>query len=97
MVCWLFSSIIQFMVTFVYAGNSPSKRKGLWDSNYSLASTIKDTWLVLSDFNCSHTTNEKVRGCLPLPRKLVNFNSYIFNSRLLDLPNTCLSFSWFNH
>lgn len=88
-------SIIKFIVTF-YVENDSFKRKELWHSICNLATNINELWLILGNFSYIRKVEEKIGGFFPISCKLIDFSSCIFNSSLLELPNTSLSFSWFN-
>ncbi|KAK8540902.1 hypothetical protein V6N13_038644 [Hibiscus sabdariffa] len=50
------------LVTLVYASHSVPKRKALWPHLRSLASSIREPWLLMGDFNATLEASERKGG-----------------------------------
>ncbi|PKU86740.1 Putative ribonuclease H protein [Dendrobium catenatum] len=80
----------------IYASNQSFERKELWDSLTQISSTIDLPWALIGDFNCCRYAFEESGGNATNQSALLDFNSMIFNNRLMDLSSVGLKYTWFN-
>ncbi|KAK8688333.1 hypothetical protein V6N13_087102 [Hibiscus sabdariffa] len=85
------SSHCSTLVTFVYASPNVTKRKHLWSYIKDLLLFINEPWLILSDFNATTSTKERI-GCSTPPDP--DFINSIFEYGLHDLGYQGLDFTW---
>ncbi|XP_020690957.2 uncharacterized protein LOC110105699 [Dendrobium catenatum] len=85
-----------FMLSVVYAANSPSERASLWQQLIGISPSVASPWIILGDFNCCRLAEEKSGGNPLNNGRLLEMNSWIFNTGVLELPSTGLFFTWYN-
>lgn len=51
-----------FLVSFVYAFNGPRERKPLWRNLLDYGLSLDEPWLLMGDFNCVLTEEERQNG-----------------------------------
>ncbi|PKU78251.1 Putative ribonuclease H protein [Dendrobium catenatum] len=91
-----FGALPPFILTVVYAANSPALRASMWHSLLELAEAISSPWIVMGDFNCFRVPGDKSGGNQTHPSRLGEFNNWIFNSGTLDLKSVGLNYTWHN-
>lgn len=91
-----------FAVAFVYGRNTEIERRPLWEDISTLArsSPISFTpWVLMGDFNQIAAVNEHysiIQSTIPL-RGLEEFQSYLRDNDLQDIPSRGLFYTWSNH
>ncbi|XP_020675000.2 uncharacterized protein LOC110094177 [Dendrobium catenatum] len=70
----------QFFMTVVYAGNTPSDRVPMWNQLQNIASNLTSPWIIMGDFNCYISTQDKMGGLTPTPSQLNEMNSWVFET-----------------
>ncbi|KAK4252603.1 hypothetical protein QN277_014354 [Acacia crassicarpa] len=83
-------------VTFVYGPPKERERRAVWDILRSLALNVKESWLVVGDFNDILSQAEKERGNPRAMRKIINFQSLLSDCNLLDLEFKGSKYTWCN-
>ncbi|XP_020684157.1 uncharacterized protein LOC110100819 [Dendrobium catenatum] len=74
-----------FQLSVVYASNSMSDRKTMWNSLSQASPDDNVPWAIMGDFNCCRFATEKL-GVSPLTHQaLKEFNDCIFHNGLMDL------------
>ncbi|PKU84697.1 Putative ribonuclease H protein [Dendrobium catenatum] len=91
-----FGSTSPFLITFVYAANSPQERTPLWKHLTNLADSISSPWIIMGDFNCYKDFKDKVGGAHTHFSRLGELNGWMFNSGTIDLNSVGLRYTWFN-
>ncbi|KAK8656712.1 hypothetical protein V6N13_098653 [Hibiscus sabdariffa] len=81
------------LVTLVYASPSVSKRKILWPHLRSLASSIREPWLLMGDFNATLDASER-KGGADAVRPSRDFQSFLFDCGLRDMGYQGPDFTW---
>ncbi|KAK8663698.1 hypothetical protein V6N13_083505 [Hibiscus sabdariffa] len=81
------------LVTLVYASPSVSKRKILWPHLRSLASSIREQWLLMGDFNATLDASER-KGGADAVRSSWDFQSFLFDYGLRDMGYQGPDFTW---
>ncbi|KAK8658040.1 hypothetical protein V6N13_036255 [Hibiscus sabdariffa] len=81
------------LVTLVYANPSVPKRKALWPHLRSLASSIREPWLLMGDFNATLEASE-CKGGADVVRPSRDFQSFLFDCGLRDLGYQGPDFTW---
>ncbi|XP_077226456.1 uncharacterized protein LOC143859720 [Tasmannia lanceolata] len=89
-------SNFSFLLTAVYAHNSGSSRRVLWEDIRLIASGHSENWIVLGDFNTTRFSDERFGGALPVSKDLEDFNNCIIDCSLTDLKALGSQFSWNN-
>lgn len=57
--CHCKNSNEDFILTFIYARNTSTKRDRLWKQLKSISNGFSGLWIVVGDFDCVHYANEK--------------------------------------
>lgn len=57
---------------------------------------MQQSQIVLGDFNCCRSSEEKLRGN-PIPPKFLDFNHMLLHTDLIDLSSSGLSHTWSNN
>uniref|UniRef100_A0A7N0V2P2 Endonuclease/exonuclease/phosphatase domain-containing protein n=1 Tax=Kalanchoe fedtschenkoi TaxID=63787 RepID=A0A7N0V2P2_KALFE len=91
------SSGKKIFLSFIYAACSKHARRRIWDVLLSHNSFIKDPWLVGGDFNVISSWNEKRGGRHLDDGSMLEFNSFIIQSGLIDLSSADPGLSWSNN
>ncbi|KAK8716310.1 hypothetical protein V6N13_043625 [Hibiscus sabdariffa] len=81
------------LVTLVYASPSVSKRKILWPHLRSFASSIREPWLLMGDFNATLDASER-KGGADAVRPSRDFQSFLFDCGLRDMGYQGPDFTW---
>ncbi|XP_047256075.1 uncharacterized protein LOC124888831 [Capsicum annuum] len=74
---WLFS--------VVYASPDLSTRLSLWEELCQLAQSHNEDWLIGGDFNEVLSSNEKLGGNYPSPKRILEFRQCLDNCSMIDL------------
>nr|GEV33533.1 RNA-directed DNA polymerase, eukaryota [Tanacetum cinerariifolium] len=85
------SSKILFIV--VYAPQSSSGKKNLWDYILSFLGRWNGEVIVMGDFNDARSSNERRGSCFN-PYSVRHFNRFISSSGLVDIPMEGYAFTW---
>ncbi|KAJ6724579.1 hypothetical protein OIU85_022495 [Salix viminalis] len=84
-------------VTFVYALNSPTDRRPLWNYLEAEAHACTSTpWLVLGDFNAIMVPHDRVGENVSWPEHRNDFPNCIHNASLIQVPYDGMRFTWHN-
>ncbi|XP_043697196.1 uncharacterized protein LOC122647977 [Telopea speciosissima] len=78
-------SSLSFMCTAVYASNSVEERRDLWRDVIDFGSNISSPWIAMGNFNIVSQQSEKLGGDLVRQETVDEFNSFIFDTGLIDL------------
>ncbi|XP_043687599.1 uncharacterized protein LOC122638815 [Telopea speciosissima] len=89
-------SSLTFFCTAVYASNSVEERRELWRDVLGFASSISSPWMALGDFNIVRQQSEKFGGDIVRQEAIDDFNSFIFDTGLVDLEWKGELFTWNN-
>ncbi|XP_043696721.1 uncharacterized protein LOC122647362 [Telopea speciosissima] len=87
---------LNFLCTAVYASNLMEERRELWRDVITLASNISIPWVALGDFNVVRQQSEKLGGDPVRQEVIDDFNSFIFDTNLIDLKWKGELFTWNN-
>lgn len=85
-----------FLFTALYASPIHERRKNLWNSLSSFATSLSMPWLIMGDFNDISNPNEKFGGSRANYYKMNCFNNFLLSSKLLDLGFEGPKFTWSN-
>ncbi|KAL7169037.1 hypothetical protein ACSBR2_034129 [Camellia fascicularis] len=83
------------VIVNIYAPNEVLKRKKLWDSLVNLQPHFPNPWCVGGDFNEIKFLPER-KGCSRRERRMKNFNEFVDQMELYDLPMLGRQFTWCN-
>ncbi|KAK3189920.1 hypothetical protein Dsin_029481 [Dipteronia sinensis] len=84
------------VVCNIYAANTESGRKELWDFLCREQSSFLFPWVFGGDFNTVFDPSERRgRGCIM--SSVICFNSFILSSKVVDIPLLGMQFTWTNH
>lgn len=83
-------------LTFIYGYNTNSDRKEMWDQLICLNNNIKDTWLVMGDFNTMLSVNDRLNGNLVHQTEIQDFQNCITDMGLGQLNRKGWQWSWCN-
>ncbi|XP_057955482.1 uncharacterized protein LOC131149232 [Malania oleifera] len=89
------STANSFALSFVYGFNSILARRGLW-MDLTRFSHTHDPWLVLGDFNCVMSSEEKQNGVPATAYEVKDINDCFMEASLMDLNYTGFHFTWSN-
>ena len=76
----------RFSLSVVYGANDVSSRRQLWEDLLGLQPS--NPWLLMGDFNCIHNTIEKWGSRTSNAPAMVDFNAFIDNAFLVEMPTT---------
>ncbi|KAJ6681808.1 hypothetical protein OIU74_020133 [Salix koriyanagi] len=84
-------------ITFVYALNSPTVRRPLWNYLEAEAQACTSTpWLVLGDFNAIMVPHDRMGGDVAWPEHRNEFPNCIHNASLIQVPYDGMRYTWHN-
>ncbi|XP_026416759.1 uncharacterized protein LOC113312218 [Papaver somniferum] len=92
-----FSSMINFVVTFIYGENYYVTRSSLWDAIISFASFNTKPWVLMGDFNSLLFPSEKVGGALVFPYHYQDFSNCVQQAKIMDLQYSGCFYTWTNY
>lgn len=82
------------LLTTVYGRPKASNYSKLWKDIRTLASTIKDLWVLIGNFNAMLSSDEKKEGSSLLAGKCKEFVDCVNNSELIDMDFIGHQFTW---
>ncbi|XP_012849562.1 PREDICTED: uncharacterized protein LOC105969349, partial [Erythranthe guttata] len=82
--------------SMVYGLYSVRSRRELWDSIENYGENMTEPWLVMGDFNCVMSPEEKTGGNIPTNYELKDFNETVLGLGVEDIPYTGTFFTWSN-
>ncbi|XP_077223492.1 uncharacterized protein LOC143857103 [Tasmannia lanceolata] len=88
---------VSFLLTAVYASNSGSERRDLWEDICNLAFAINRPWIVAGDFNTTRFPDQRMGGPDRVYRELEEFNDCIEACAPKDLKTIGQVLSWNNN
>ncbi|KAL0287981.1 UNVERIFIED_CONTAM: hypothetical protein Sradi_7112700 [Sesamum radiatum] len=91
------STQLSFYVSFTYGLYSVVHRRGMWDKLLEVGQPLTLPWLVLGDFNCVKSTEEKQLGVMPTWYELKDFNDCCLSLGLSDAPTTGCFYTWYSN
>ncbi|XP_074318593.1 uncharacterized protein LOC141655411 [Silene latifolia] len=86
---------LSMYLTFVYGFNHPSQRLPLWEFMVEHHQSNMP-WLLLGDFNCVRTLEERISSDPPNLVALVEFNDVISHAGLVELNTQGCWYTWTN-
>ncbi|KAL0285709.1 UNVERIFIED_CONTAM: Retrovirus-related Pol polyprotein from type-2 retrotransposable element R2DM, partial [Sesamum radiatum] len=69
----------------------------MWDKLLEVGQPLTLPWLVLGDFNCVKSTEEKQLGVMPTWYELKDFNDCCLSLGLSDAPTTGCFYTWYSN
>ncbi|KAI0529431.1 hypothetical protein KFK09_001980 [Dendrobium nobile] len=84
------------LISVIYAANTVCDRNNLWNQLRNLVLDPSMAWVIMGDFNCYRTDEEKSGGNHTHNSQLGELNKVIFDCGLLDLASVGLFYTWFN-
>ncbi|KAL9687995.1 hypothetical protein QQ045_032407 [Rhodiola kirilowii] len=85
---------IQTMVGFVYAQNSQRLRRDLWDDVSDAMGRVNSPWMLLGDFNCICSQEEKLNGAMVREADTKELSDFINQTGLSDIVSSGSFFTW---
>lgn len=62
-----------FFYSYVYGLHSVTEMRELWKSLLKWGYLCNESWIIVGDFNCVKSPNERVRGYMPTSYKINDF------------------------
>ncbi|KAK6131005.1 hypothetical protein DH2020_035250 [Rehmannia glutinosa] len=84
-------------VVFVYASPDDQTRLGQWDFLVSAKQKWGDNWILGGDFNDIRCHEEKRGGNKRADSSFINFNNFISNMAMVEIPLVSGEFTWTNN
>ncbi|XP_028555629.1 uncharacterized protein LOC114580904 [Dendrobium catenatum] len=84
------------LISVIYAANNVNDRNILWDQLRNLVPDPSMAWVIMGDFNCYRSEDEKSGGQNSHNSQLGELNKVIFDCGLLDLASVGLFYTWYN-
>ncbi|KAI9126130.1 hypothetical protein K1719_002551 [Acacia pycnantha] len=84
------------LISFIYGPPKEGERRLTWDTLRKMALNVEVAWLVVGDFNDVLTQAEKEGGNPRSMRKIIKFQSLLYDCNLLDLEFKGSQFTWSN-
>ncbi|KAL2253455.1 UNVERIFIED_CONTAM: Retrovirus-related Pol polyprotein from type-2 retrotransposable element R2DM [Sesamum indicum] len=91
------SSQLSFYISFTYGLYSVVNRRSMWDKLTDLGQAITMPWLIMGDFNCVKSPEEKQLGVAPTWYELKDFVDCCVALGLLDVPTTGGYYTWYSN
>ncbi|KAL2224952.1 UNVERIFIED_CONTAM: hypothetical protein Sindi_2952000 [Sesamum indicum] len=91
------SSQFSFYISFTYGLFSIVNRRSMWEKLTELGQTISMPWIIMGDFNCVKSPEEKQLGVAPTWYELKDFVDCCVTLGLLDAPTTCCYYTWYSN
>ncbi|KAL2246088.1 UNVERIFIED_CONTAM: hypothetical protein Sindi_2877000 [Sesamum indicum] len=91
------SSQLSFYISFTYGLYSVVNRRSMWDKLTDLGQAITMPWLIMGDFNCVKSPEEKQLGVAPTWYELKDFVDCCVALGLLDVPTTGCYYTWYSN
>ncbi|KAK8708578.1 hypothetical protein V6N13_059616 [Hibiscus sabdariffa] len=89
---WTYSNSSSTLATVVYGSPNATKRKALWSNLRHLASSIRQPWVLLGDFNATIFAEDRVSTSFMKPCKL--FQEFIYDFGLRNMGFNGPEFTW---
>ena len=90
------SSQLSFYISFTYGLYSVVNRRSMWDKLTDLGQALSMPWLIMGDFNCVKSPEEKQLGVAPTWYELKDFMDCCAALGLLDVPTTGCYYTWYS-
>ncbi|XP_028555639.1 uncharacterized protein LOC114580910 [Dendrobium catenatum] len=84
------------LISVIYAANNVCDRNILWNQLRNLIPDPSMAWVIMGDFNCYRSVDEKSGGHHTHNSQLGELNKVIFDCGLLDLASVGLFYTWYN-
>ncbi|KAL9686472.1 hypothetical protein QQ045_023932 [Rhodiola kirilowii] len=84
----------QAMVGFVYAQNNQRDRRRLWDDISNALPRAPGPWLILGDFNCIRSQEEKLNGVAVREAETMELSEFLDQTGLFDLSSSGNFYTW---
>ncbi|GKV01589.1 hypothetical protein SLEP1_g14135 [Rubroshorea leprosula] len=78
----------------IYSPCDPPRKRALWASLKNLISEIGGNWCLMGDFNAVRNQQER-KGGMSIRRKMLEFDEFINECGLVDLPLIRRKFTWY--
>ncbi|GKV07784.1 hypothetical protein SLEP1_g19505 [Rubroshorea leprosula] len=72
-----------------------AKKRALWEELHNLILNRKGNWCLGGDFNAVRSAGERA-GCKGMSREMIDFDRFISESGLVDLPMVGRKYTWYN-
>ncbi|GKV25907.1 hypothetical protein SLEP1_g35285 [Rubroshorea leprosula] len=79
----------------IYSPCDLSGKRALWEELHNLILNRKGNWCLGGDFNAVRSAGERA-GCKGMSREMIDFDSFITESGLVDLPMVGRKYTWYN-
>ncbi|KAK4415298.1 hypothetical protein Salat_2637100 [Sesamum alatum] len=90
------SSQLSFSISFTYGLYSIVNRRSMWEKLSELGQNLNSPWLILGDFNCVRSPEEKL-GVTPTWYELKDFTDCCLSLGLQDATSTGCFFTWYSN
>ncbi|KAL9683288.1 hypothetical protein QQ045_015108 [Rhodiola kirilowii] len=87
----------RFGLIVVYASNSCSDRRMMWEDIEKAGKNFNGCWLCLGDFNCVRDQNDKLNDNRVRDADTGDFRKFMRNTGLQDLPGSGYHYTWSNN
>ncbi|XP_020690257.1 uncharacterized protein LOC110105205 [Dendrobium catenatum] len=84
------------LLSVIYAANNFNDRNILWEQLRSLVPDPSMAWVIMGDFNCYRSEEEKSGGNQSPSSQMGELNKIIFDCGVLDLASVGLYYTWYN-
>ena len=88
------SSLSRFHISMVYGANDTGSRRQLWEDLLNSQPSIP--WILVGDFNCIRNNSEKGGSLSRNAPAMSDFNAFIDDATLMEMPTTGATFTWSN-
>uniref|UniRef100_A0A7N0VJS1 Endonuclease/exonuclease/phosphatase domain-containing protein n=1 Tax=Kalanchoe fedtschenkoi TaxID=63787 RepID=A0A7N0VJS1_KALFE len=79
----------------IYAFNQIQYRAPLWSELTSISQSMSDPWVLLGDFNCLLSTQDRI-GFPVAMRETTELNDFFSNYGISDIPHSGFKYTWSN-
>ncbi|GKV29684.1 hypothetical protein SLEP1_g38589 [Rubroshorea leprosula] len=79
----------------IYSPCQMSRKRALWEELQGLINNRKGMWCLAGDFNAVRRVEERA-GCKVVSNEMREFDAFIHNTELVDLPLIGRKYTWYN-
>ncbi|KAK4428296.1 hypothetical protein Salat_1129200 [Sesamum alatum] len=91
------SSQLSFYILFTYGLYSVVNRRSMWEKLIEQGQPLSMSWLIVGDFNCVKSSEEKQLGVAPTWYELKDFVHCCLALELHDAPKTGCYYTWYSN
>lgn len=92
-----FNNHSNWLATFLYMTPQKENQYHIWNELLHLKPPNMEPWMIIGDFNCILSLNEKFGGVQRTTKYMTQFINFLNDTALMSLPGSGSSFTWCNN